>query len=58
MILARNGSGKMSNDCCENLIIRVNELEAILKDFLTTKECSRTWVDEMQGTIAAVLGEK
>ena len=36
---------------------RIKELENILKDFLTTKECHRTWVDEMHGTIAAVLEE-
>ena len=36
--------------------LRHQELEDILKDFLTTKECSRTWVDEMHGTIRAVLG--
>lgn len=29
----------------------------ILKDFRHTTECKRTWVDEMQGTIDAVLEE-
>lgn len=36
---------------------RIEELENILKDFLTTKEDHRTWVDEMHGTIDAVLSE-
>lgn len=29
----------------------------ILQDFISTTECKRTWVDEMQGTIEAVLKE-
>ena len=36
---------------------KINELKSILKDFLTTRECPRTWVDEMRSTIADVLGE-
>lgn len=34
-------------------------LKKILKDFLTTEVCSRTWVDEMRATIDDVLnGDK
>ena len=35
------------------------ELRRILNDFLTTEECSRTWIDEMRATIDDVLnGDK
>lgn len=33
------------------------ELKAILRDFLTTKEDHRTWRDEMFSTIKDILGE-
>ena len=36
---------------------KLRECVSILRDFRTTKECQRTWVDEMQGTIEAVLEE-
>lgn len=31
------------------------EMRSILQDFLTTKECRVTWIEEMHGTIDAVL---
>jgi len=34
---------------------RIDKLEAILRDFLTTKECKETWIAEMRGTIDDVL---
>ena len=36
---------------------KLRECRDILKDFLTTEECSRTWIDEMHCTIDSVLKE-
>lgn len=36
---------------------RITELENILKDFVTTKECRTTWIEEMHLTILDVLGD-
>lgn len=33
------------------------EMREILQDFLTTKECRETWIEEMHATIDAVLNE-
>ena len=36
---------------------KLRECANILRDFRTTKECQRTWIDEMQATIDDVLNE-
>jgi ribosomal protein L37AE/L43A len=41
----------------DNYAAQVKEASAILKDFLTTKECNQTWVDEMHLTIEAFYKE-
>lgn len=33
-------------------------LKDILRDFLTTKECRTTWIEDMHATIADTLGDK
>ena len=48
----RNAEGKILEQSK-----RIKELENTLRDFLTTKEDRSTWVEEMQGTIEAVLEE-
>lgn len=44
-------------DHVESIETENKQLKAILKDFLTTKECKQTWISEMQATISEAIGE-